>query len=459
MRQTTLGQRLKSAREALGLTQEALGKPDLTKGFISLLEHDRARPSVLTLERLAQRLGKSVSYFLEGGETSVADKTLGVFGARGRAEMARRRYEAALSTFTEMRRIAGSQRNADKEMRAVLGAGEALLGLRRLEEARTMLGEALARGREAKDALTECRALHGLATVDHRNGRFPRAVEQYKNALAVVPTLAGAEPNLHGEILLFMGTVLGRMGRMEEALGAYTQAHQVFDDASRPERVGEALLGLGNILSNTGAHDEALVQYARARALFEQYEDLQMLSYVRNNLGMLLVQIGRVREALEHFAVSLAIKQRLGDAVGESHTLTELARCYFICHRPDRAKEYAEQALAKSRMAPAADEEARAEIVLGAIALEAGDPDVAYRHLHSAVTHCERSAMMPELVMAFRQLARLATRQGRYQDAVGYQEKAFQALRGVGPYDVVAAVHLADLMTREAGAPDTQPSR
>ena len=38
----TLGQRLRDARRALSLTQDELGRPDFTKGFISLLEHDRA---------------------------------------------------------------------------------------------------------------------------------------------------------------------------------------------------------------------------------------------------------------------------------------------------------------------------------------------------------------------------------------------------------------------------------
>jgi len=48
-----------------------------------------------------------------------------------------------------------------------------------------------------------------------------------------------------------------------------------------------------------------------------------------------------------------------------------------------------------------------------AIALEAGNPDVAYRHLHSTVTHCEQSAVMPELTAAFRQIGRRTTRPSR----------------------------------------------
>ncbi len=448
----TLGQRLKRARLALGLTQEALGQPDLTKGFISLLEHDRAKPSVQTLQRLSQRLGRPIAYFLEDGTASMAHKAVELLGVRGRSELVRGRHDAALAAFTDMRELAASHHDARMEMHAVLGLGEALLGLRRLDEARPHLDEALARGREAKDPVVECRALHGLATVEHRNGHFPRAVSLYKAALAVVPPIAGVEPNLHGEIWLFLGTVLTRMGHMDEALDANMRAREIFEDASRPEKVGEALQGLANVLASSGEYDAALMHYERARVLFEQHEDLQMTSYVRNNLGMLLVQVGRAQEALDHFTISLAIKQRLGDAVGECRTLTEVARCHFVCGDHGRARECADRAIARSRETRVPDEEARAQIVLGAIAAEEGDLKSAQQQLVAAARHCEQAEMMPEIVTVCRELAKIASAQGRYKDAAAYQDQAFLALRRVGPHDVVAALTISDLMARHLPA-------
>src|SRR5712691_8525259 len=257
MPRLTLGQRLKRARQAAGLTQEALGKPELTKGFISLLEHDRAKSSVATLLRLAARLGQSVSYFLDG-EDAVSEKVLAVMASRGRIELSRRQYEAAHDAFAELGKLAEACRSESMWLQAELGVGEAALGLQRLEEARQHLEGALAAGREAGDAVAECRALHGLATVEHRQSHFPRAVLLYKEALGVLPRLGGAEPLLAGEIHLYLGTVLGRMGHVDEAVEAYTQARQVFEGAARPERVGEALMGLGNVLSTSGDLESAM---------------------------------------------------------------------------------------------------------------------------------------------------------------------------------------------------------
>ncbi len=451
MPKLTLGQRIRRARQAAGLTQAALGAPGLTKGFISLLEHDRAKPSVATLERLAGRLGQPVAYFLDGGD-GVSAKVLAVLASRGRGELSRRQYEAARTAFVELRDLASACRNAAMQTQAALGLGEALLGLRRLAEARGQLDDALRAARATGEALVECRALHGLATVAHREGQFPRAVLLYKEALGVVPRLGGTEPQLAGEIHLYLGTVLGRMGHSDEAVTAYTKARDLFEEAQRPERVGEALMGLGNVLSTSGDLDSAVGLYERARALFEQYEDLRATARVRNSLGIVLLQTGKPRDALAHFEASLALKQRLGDRVGECRTLTELARCHFVCGERERAEEEAERAIARSREVHLADEEARARIVVGVLAAERGDVPAAVGALQEAAAQCQRAGMMPELVTVYHELARLAARRGQYRDAAGYHEQAFEALRAVKPNDVVAALHLADLVGLRAEA-------
>lgn len=459
MSKLTLGQRVKQARQAMSLTQEALGKPDLTKGFISLLEHDRARPSVATLRRLAERLGQSISYFLDDQETATAHRAVEVLGSRGRSELVCRQYDAAFKTFSEMRGLAASHRDTRMEMCAVLGLGEALVGLRRLDDARTHLDDALARARDAKEAGVECRALRALGAVEHRNGHFPRAVTFCKAALDLVPSLGNAEPSLHGEIWLLLGTVLTRMGHVDEALEAHARARELFDDASRPDKAGEMLQGLASALSGSGNYDAALVCAEQARALFEQHEDLQMTSHVRDHLGMLLVQVGRSQDALEHFSASVAIKHRLHDVAGECRALTELARCHFICGQRDLARELANQAITMSEDAGLQDEAARAQIVLGTIAAGSGDPKGAQRLLLQASRHCEQAGMKPEIVLVCRELAKLASSQSRFKDAAAYQDKAFEALRGIEPHDVVAALNISDLMGRSAANRGETPAR
>ena len=64
-----LGEKLRQARLEAGMSQRQLCGEEITRNMLSLIENGSAKPSMKTLQYLAGRLGKSVSYFLE--ETAV----------------------------------------------------------------------------------------------------------------------------------------------------------------------------------------------------------------------------------------------------------------------------------------------------------------------------------------------------------------------------------------------------
>lgn len=454
----TFGQRLREARCALGLTQDGLGRPDFTKGFISLLEHDRAKPSVASLERLAARLGRPVSYFLDGGETVISAKFLDVLRSRGRAELTTRRFDAALETFAEMRRVAAGRRDVLAELHAAVGEGEALLGLERAEDARSRLADACAKAGDAGAHALECRASHRLAAIELRQGRYGRAVALSRTALDLAERSDGVEPSLRGEIHLQLGTALSRMGRLDEAADAYRAARRIFEEATQPNRVGEALYGLGAVLAQDGDYDGAMLHFERAQGLFEQYEDMRHLSQVRDQAGVLLMQTGRPADALEQFAASLAVSRRVGDIAGECRTLTEYARCLNACGEAARAKEFAERAASRSRAAGLPDEAARAQALLGALAVASGELKEAQRALAAAAKHYEGAGLAVELVTIYKDLAHVAGLSGRYKEATGYLERAFKLLQGVRPSDMAAAVR-SDAPPPNPASADKRASR
>lgn len=61
----TLGEKLKSARLAAGLSQKQLCGDTITRNMLSQIENGSANPSMETLRYLAGRLGKSVGWFLQ----------------------------------------------------------------------------------------------------------------------------------------------------------------------------------------------------------------------------------------------------------------------------------------------------------------------------------------------------------------------------------------------------------
>ena len=60
-----LGEKIKQARLAAGLSQRQLCGEEITRNMLSLIENGAAKPSMKTLQYLAGRLGKNVSFFLD----------------------------------------------------------------------------------------------------------------------------------------------------------------------------------------------------------------------------------------------------------------------------------------------------------------------------------------------------------------------------------------------------------
>ncbi len=66
----TLGQKVRSARVARGLTQKQLVGDQITRNMLSRIENDSATPSMRTLEYLAGRLGLPAGHFLSDSRWS-----------------------------------------------------------------------------------------------------------------------------------------------------------------------------------------------------------------------------------------------------------------------------------------------------------------------------------------------------------------------------------------------------
>src|ERR1700730_1490296 len=122
----SVGDRLRYARTARGLTQAQLARGVATKGLISQIECNRTTPSLSRLRLLADRLGLPVSYFLEqapADEQSYLPKA---------ADLAIRAGEPdrALALIDEAERLSdpepGSARPAD--LRRLRGMAPSALG-------------------------------------------------------------------------------------------------------------------------------------------------------------------------------------------------------------------------------------------------------------------------------------------------------------------------------------------
>ncbi|GAH92475.1 unnamed protein product [marine sediment metagenome] len=70
----TVGQRMRTRRQALKLTQQELAKgTGLSPQHISAIEQDKRSPSLPSLAKLAEELGVTIDYLVTGKEGVITD--------------------------------------------------------------------------------------------------------------------------------------------------------------------------------------------------------------------------------------------------------------------------------------------------------------------------------------------------------------------------------------------------
>ena len=129
-----LGEKLKQARLAAGLSQRQLCGDTITRNMLSQIENGSARPSMETLRYLAGRLGKPMSFFLEEDMLESINQTL---LGKIRDAYFREDWETA---FQELENCARSDLFADKERQLLVRLTVLEMGAQAREQGRRTYG-------------------------------------------------------------------------------------------------------------------------------------------------------------------------------------------------------------------------------------------------------------------------------------------------------------------------------
>ena len=131
-----LGEKLRLARTQAGLSQRQLCGEEITRNMLSQIESGKARPSMSTLQYLAARLDKPISYFLEDGDLSPSDTAL----ERARQAYRDGAYAQALAFSADCR--GNTQEQALLEYLCLVALSREALAQNKLPYARQLLEKA-----------------------------------------------------------------------------------------------------------------------------------------------------------------------------------------------------------------------------------------------------------------------------------------------------------------------------
>lgn len=99
----SLGQRIRQRRLALNITQQDLANAlNITPQHISVIEQDKAAPSIALLPKLAEQLGVTTDYLLTGKEGIITDIIPAIKANNKLTLKAKRALIALVEEFTNL---------------------------------------------------------------------------------------------------------------------------------------------------------------------------------------------------------------------------------------------------------------------------------------------------------------------------------------------------------------------
>jgi CHAT domain-containing protein len=279
--------------------------------------------------------------------------------ARQQVEAARQaaaRYEEAVALW----RAAGDRR------------GEALTRLQSSDlyrrrgdhvQGEATLGEALRIGRELDDGRIQAAALCGLGEIFIESADYPRALEHFRQALALETGFA----RLEAALLNNVGVVHRRTGDYRAAQDHYRRAVAAARAAGDRTLEGMASNNLGLASLRLGEFETALESYGSAIALFRELKDRDLEATTLNGFAAIYTELGLGEEVLRVLGQAVALKRSVGNPAGEANSLTGLGNAYRRMGQADKALEHLEAALAIHRSVKDRLGEALALRIMGSV--------------------------------------------------------------------------------------------
>ena len=283
-----IGQRIREARQRAGLTQQQLAGDRYTKAYVSALETGIARPSMVALSFLSQRLGLPASHFIDEAHPAWTRLEVDMRLAAGDWQVAADGYQSLLADATDdsiradlLRGLAEASARMDQGKEAIAAASEAV----RLYSAS---------GRETDAALARYWLAYGLYQSDNEldaRSVLTALLEQVRNGLHV-------EPDFEMRLLTSLAAVESRAGHPSRALSYLEEARGLsadLDDRRRAAFLFNLAINyreVGDFEAAIRAGTQGMALYRAAGAIFES-------ARIENDLALAYLAVGQIERARE----------------------------------------------------------------------------------------------------------------------------------------------------------------
>ena len=334
---TVVGNRIRELRRRMGMTQAELAGSDFTKSFISQVEKGQTRPSLRSLQIIAERLNQPISYFLSDEEvspasSSEAERLLAV----ARSQLASNQLREAAATFRKALDLCSSSDHAIKgEIRFRLGQIETRLGSH--NKARDEFRLAVEELKRTHRYELYVRCLVDLGASHVRLNDYTQARSIFSEALNELQHLEVSNPHLKLIIQCDLGNVLARLGDYEGAIAVLEDALRTSKGDGEYYLFGKICHVLGYCYDKLNRLDDAIRESTRASRFYSIVGNLGLLILSQINLASHLRKRGDRQQASEILAEALTQASASEHRSHRARIHGELAQLRFDDGNPSSA--------------------------------------------------------------------------------------------------------------------------
>jgi|GEM_PF-2550156 len=419
-----LGDRIRQARANAGLSQAQLGTPHFTRAYVSAIELGKVRPAMKSLEFLADKLGKPVSFFVQDEEADRRRKERELEISAAMALLSRPTAEEALVRTEELIDTA----SGPAELRRLhLVAGTALNFLARGAEALKHL--AAAERTSGVDPVLARKVKYQMAIGYRLTLNLDRAQDLLRQVLGEVELSAVPDQLFRMKLLKDLGAVAMDRGDYETANGYFVTAMEWAKDIGDVSGLISIYNGLAYSHRALGDLDAAASYLQRALGATEVVHDLAAAVVMHNGLAVIAAERGHVQAAYQHADLAIQIARASGPAAYVPHCLNTKAECAAKIGDWDIASAAAHEALTLAKAVSNDRAAAAARLVLSDVGFHRDDKVNAERELQEAAAIYAAIGAKAELGETYMRMSKLAGTQGRSADAQHYATIAYEATR------------------------------
>ena len=368
----------------MGLSLAAVAGKDFSRAFLNQIELGRSRPSTRTLQIIAQRLHRTVDYFLDEPQTSPTglELTLTEAATRLRQGDADRAVELVTPLLLRV--------HGQMLVRAQLLLAEARMRKTQVEPAIALLNVAIKASLAGRWPLLTVEAYDRMGSAYYLLRRPHEAGRWFDKALNAYEDWRLTDPVLKARIYGHRANIHYVAGNHSEAIAGYQVAVATAEHVLDMQALGGIYEGLAMSFQKAGDLERALQYAQRSLRLFDTLQDVRMAAQLRNNMAEILMEQGRPAEAGALFLAGADELARVADNNIRPHLLAGAAEAALSQGRLDDATARIREALAAAERSEDPLCTVAVHRVAGRITHATGQRLASRDHFERALQHARR---------------------------------------------------------------------